>query len=506
MNITRRSMIGTGAVGAGLVAIGASWEAYPTGSIGNPALTVQSVEILAPTSNTTGMFPPAPPTPVLTWGSGFTDGTLRAPAAGTVVATLSGAATYRLIPYLSTFTGLTVSGSNVVTVGTPAPGSYDFYIEGTDATGMPCLAAKMTATFTLGSATTFIEQVCTAHTSHCINMDIVGNTLYLCAGYSGLGIYDITNRSNPIEITTITDAVKLNAPSGVKVVGNYAFVACEQSQSLTVVDLTTKAIVAFLQPWVPADPPTTGNAAQLSGACSIVLNAAETIAYVSTITRQSLALIDISVPTAPKMISEVRSANGFSMAGCRDVVINEAAGIAYVACEYTNNIAVADISVPASAHIITTVTNAGNPTQRGLTLNAAMNRLYVIGCGNGHGGLDIWDVSNPRAPVLVKAFYGTATAGWYGGRGVVVCGNYAYLCSEYGDMFVIVDISNELAPVVVATETGPTSSTLAEALWMKIQDGYAYIAQFGATNASGPPGNALSVIQINPPYPTSVGK
>ena len=106
MNITRRSMIGTGAVGAGLVAIGASWEAYPTGSIGNPALTVQSVEILAPTSNTTGIFPPAPPTPVLTWGSDFTDGTLRAPAAGTVVATLSGAATYRLIPYLSTFTGL----------------------------------------------------------------------------------------------------------------------------------------------------------------------------------------------------------------------------------------------------------------------------------------------------------------------------------------------------------------------------------------------------------------
>jgi len=69
------------------------------------------------------------------------------------------------------------------------------------------------------------------------------------------------------------------------------------------------------------------------------------------ITRQSLAIVDISVPTAPRLIKEVRSpngANGFWMAGCRDVVINEAAGVAYVAAEYTNDIAVIDISVPAT--------------------------------------------------------------------------------------------------------------------------------------------------------------
>jgi hypothetical protein len=257
---------------------------------------------------------------------------------------------------------------------------------------------------------------------------------------------------------------------------------------------------------VPADPPATGNVAQLAGACSVVLNKAGTIAYVSTITRHSLALIDISVPTTPTLISEVRNSGKFSMAGCRDVVINEAAGVAYVASEYSNNIVVIDISVPASAHIITTVANPGNKTQRGLTLKADMHRLYVVGCGNGHGGMDIWDVSKPLAPVFVKGLYGSTTNNFYAARGIVNCGNYAYLCSEYGNMFLIADITNEQAPVRVAAEKGPTSNPLAEALWMRVQDGYAYIAQFGATKASGLPGNGLSVIKINPPYPTAVGK
>ena len=122
-------------------------------------------------------------------------------------------------------------------------------------------------------------------------------------------------RDGPPAQVEVIDGTKLNVPSGVKVVGNYAFVAVEQSGSLTVVDLTAKTVAAFLQPWVFADPPATGAVAQLAGACGIAVNAAGTIAYVSTITRQNLALIDISVPTAPKMISEVRGfGTSFGMA------------------------------------------------------------------------------------------------------------------------------------------------------------------------------------------------
>jgi len=238
------------------MAVGASWEAYPAGSIGSPKLTVMSVEVFAPVSNATGVFPPPPPTPRLTWGSGFADGILNSPANGTVIASLSGALTYRLIPYLNSFTGLAISGSNVVTVGTPAPGNYDFYIEGTDASGTPCLASKLTATFTSASPIQFIQNINNTHTSHNINLDIVGDTLYLCSGWNNaLTIWDITNRASPVMTDVIGDgsvafpntAYFLKGLAGVRVVGNYAYCAAEQANNggFTIIDLTTKAVVGF---------------------------------------------------------------------------------------------------------------------------------------------------------------------------------------------------------------------------------------------------------------------
>lgn len=114
-----------------------------------PSMTVRSVEILAPSSNTSGIFPSAPPVPTITWGGSFTGGSVAsATASGTTIATLGGASTYRVIPYLSTFTGLSVTGSSLKTSGTLSAGTYDFYIEGTDAGGVPGIAPKLTLTVT----------------------------------------------------------------------------------------------------------------------------------------------------------------------------------------------------------------------------------------------------------------------------------------------------------------------------------------------------------------------
>lgn len=126
--------------------IGFSWMPYPATAT-DALLLVRSVEILAPSSNTTGIFPPAPPVPTIAWGGSFTGGSVSsATASGTTIATLSGASTYTVIPYLSTFTGLSVTGSSLKTSGTLSAGTYDFYIEGTDASGVPGIAPKLTAT------------------------------------------------------------------------------------------------------------------------------------------------------------------------------------------------------------------------------------------------------------------------------------------------------------------------------------------------------------------------
>lgn len=126
------------------MAVGLSWESYPAGSIGSPSITIRSVEILAPSSNTTGIFPAAPPVPVLTWGGSFTGGAIPASTPnGTVVATLSGAAGGYSV--LGT-TKLAVSGTSLVTVGALSAGTINFYIRGTDASGNPGIAPKLTAT------------------------------------------------------------------------------------------------------------------------------------------------------------------------------------------------------------------------------------------------------------------------------------------------------------------------------------------------------------------------
>jgi len=52
----------------------------------------------------------------------------------------------------------------------------------------------------------------------------------------------------------------------------------------------------------------------------------------------------------------------------------------------------------------------------------------------------------------MMCFGATQTNKFYAARGVVNCGNYCYLCSEYGNMFLIADVTDDHAPVVVATE------------------------------------------------------
>ncbi len=130
------------------MAVGCSWKAYPATSVGNPVLTVRSVEILAPVSNTTGVFPPAPPLPLVTWGGSFAGGVIPVGTTnGTTVATLSGATSYSLMNYNgATPSGLVVSGSNLQTSGTLSAGTFQFYIEGLAADGMPGIPPKLTAT------------------------------------------------------------------------------------------------------------------------------------------------------------------------------------------------------------------------------------------------------------------------------------------------------------------------------------------------------------------------
>jgi hypothetical protein len=132
--------------------VGFSWVDYPFSWASDSITTVRRVEYFAPSSNTSYVVPPSPPVPVITWiptyVSGKDGGIPVGTTHGTIVATLSGAngGTFSLIPYLSTWSGLAVSGSNLVVNGTLSTGSFQFYVKAIDVNGIPGIAPKRTVT------------------------------------------------------------------------------------------------------------------------------------------------------------------------------------------------------------------------------------------------------------------------------------------------------------------------------------------------------------------------
>ena len=123
---------------AGWVSIQMAANGTATGAMTyTPDMTVRSVELLAPPSNTSLVAGATPPTPSLTWAGCCANGEMASTQTGTV-ATISGAANYRLLDRLPGVTsGLSLSGTNVVASGLQ-PGQYDFYIEGCANDGATC--------------------------------------------------------------------------------------------------------------------------------------------------------------------------------------------------------------------------------------------------------------------------------------------------------------------------------------------------------------------------------
>lgn len=120
--------------------IGMSWRAYPA-THADGVMVVRSVEVFKPEAVALDLIPPIPPVPVL---SGFAGTLSNGANLGTVVGTLSGATSYRVIGY----TGLEVSGSNLVVAEALTAGDHSFYIEGLAADGTPGIPPAYALTVT----------------------------------------------------------------------------------------------------------------------------------------------------------------------------------------------------------------------------------------------------------------------------------------------------------------------------------------------------------------------
>jgi hypothetical protein len=367
------------------------------------------------------------------------------------------------------------------------------------------LTAKMPSGMPPDVALTYVNRIQDTPAAPSVNLDIVGNYLYTVNQSKKLLIYDLSNPAIPTLVGSVTDTTNLNGAGGVRVSpdGTRAYVSNEAGASMTVWNVSNKAAPTFV---AIQRGPTPGTS--LSGASNLRLNAAGTLCLVTTITRNNLALIDVSNPAAPTWLAEVTGLNG-----ARDVILSKDEKTAYVTCDSAGTMGVVDITNPSAPVLVRIMTDPTFGTfARGIVMNAAGTRLFTMGPANSGlgwaGSIGVWDISGAKQnnPTQISAYLGTAsgTPGYLaGGRGMVLSPDekYLYAASEAGDSLSLFDIRDETSIKLIEVNRGGAPGTdLDAAMGLKVKAGYAYISCYG--QAASPAGRGIAVVKVDPWYGT----
>ena len=276
--------------------------------------------------------------------------------------------------------------------------------------------------------------------------------------------------ASPSLTGSVSNAMSLSGAAFVAVSGNYAYTAAYFAGTITVVDISN-----------PANPTVVGQspyAASLQNASDMVISGH--YAYVVSQNRNgtsgsgvnddgtgnALTILDISNPTAPTIVGTLHDSN--LLFGAHGVAVS--GSYVYVAAQGCLS------GQPCP-----------NPT--------AGNSIVVI------------DASNPAIPQIVGWISNSNLPSQWSGTsalqhacGIAVSGNYAYVTASYSARLTVVDISNPVAPKIVASIQNRTSgSTLPLPVDVTVTNGYAYVVNEGS---SGP----FTVVDVhNPLSPFVVG-
>ncbi|MDL2342517.1 MAG: hypothetical protein QFB87_05590, partial [Patescibacteria group bacterium] len=200
-------------------------------------------------------------------------------------------------------------------------------------------------------------------------------------------------------------------------------------------------------------------------------------AYVSDSSSNTFAIVDISSPTSPVIVGSV---NNFST--CRNgsgVKVQGKYAYIYGSGAFLN-FCIYDVSNPTNPTLV-----YQSPNNVGGLLYVSGRYLYTV---TPNSRLQIWDISNPAAPIPSGSVATSANSSIQS-----VQGRYAYAISTSANNLQIFDISNPAAPVTAGTAS-VTTNTLAA----YVQGRYAYVVDSGAA--------ALDIFDIsNPASSTKVG-
>jgi hypothetical protein len=318
-------------------------------------------------------------------------------------------------------------------------------------------------------------------------IEVVNNRAYVSFGNGGLGIFDVSDPAHPLRLGGYKTS---GYAYGLKVVGNYAYVADYQGSGLLILDVSNPAIptrVGSLQTVSPAlriavsgdFAYLAGNGSEMevinisnraqptrvasysSGATIFSIDVSSNRAYLAVYPNQ-FQILDLTNPTNPVL------AGTWSSAGIVDVQV--VGNLAYLAAG-SQSWQIVNVSNAAVPSLLGTVSALSSVS----AIHVAGSRAYVIDGGD----LRIFDVSNPAAAGLLTTYYTPAYSGF-----VTVSGTNAYVADgDYGVS--VLNVSNPAAPLPMTNFAKPA---------------FAYAAQIDGSRAYLADGRGgLRVIDVSQP-------
>ncbi len=288
----------------------------------------------------------------------------------------------------------------------------------------------------------------------------------------------------------VTNVTKLNGAFGIAISGTYAYVAAQNNNSLTVVDISDPLNPAIAN----AGAALVSDATKLNGAIGVAISGS--YAYVTSYAGDSLTVVDISDPLNPVIANSGNAwvTDATKLNGALGVTIS--GNYAYVASQNSNSLTVVDISDPLNP----VIANSGNAwvtdaTKLNFSTDVTISGNYAYVTGNAGDSLTVVDISDPLNPVIANA-----SAAWVtdatklnSAFGITVSGDYAYVASHAGHSLTVVDISDPLNPVIAnAGAAWVTDATkLNGAFYVALSGDYAYVTSFSS--------DSLTVVDISDP-------
>ncbi|MDO8590345.1 MAG: hypothetical protein Q7R69_03725, partial [bacterium] len=282
--------------------------------------------------------------------------------------------------------------------------------------------------------------------------------------------------TSPSVVGFVTNATTLgDMRFGIAVQGNYAYVTDITNDSLAVIDISSST---------PQIVGSVADAVNMDGANGLAV--AGNYAYVSSVTADSLTVIDISNPTVPKIVGVVSSATRLDT----PMQVAVSGQYVYVANRSDDMVTIVNVSDPTAPVVSGFVSSA---SLLDFAQGIAVQGKYAYAIGTYSNALAVIDISRTDAPVIVGSLIDTTNLN--NAKNIVVSGRYAYTVATTTSTFTIIDVSNPKAPTIAGTLTDTTKlgqiNNVGVPVGLAVAGNYAYVG--------GETGDYFNVIDISNP-------